>query len=100
MLGRLRAIFAGVSKSWRCGLVEFGGEAGHVGLLVEAHPSMNLARFVGNLKTVGSRYVRKEFAQHPKWFFWKTRFWNNVYAVVSSGGYASIEQLLGCIQDQ
>lgn len=100
MLERLRAIFEDVSKSWRCTLVEFGGEADHVHLLVEAHPSMNLARFVGNLKAVSSRYVRKEFAQHLKRFFWRTRFWNSAYAVVSAGGHASIEQLLDYIQDQ
>jgi putative transposase len=100
MLERLRAIFADVSESWRCRLVEFGGESDHVHLLVEAHPSMNLARFIGNLKTVSSRYMRKEFANHLRRFFWKTRFWNSAYAVVSAGGHASIEQLLAYIQDQ
>lgn len=100
MLERLRAIFTDVSKSWRCTLVEFGGEADHVHLQVEAHPSMNLARFVGNLKTVSSRYIRKEFADHLRQFFWKTRFWNSAYAVMSAGGHASIEQLLAYIRDQ
>jgi putative transposase len=100
MLERLRAIFADVSQSWRCSLVEFGGESDHVHLLVEAHPSMNLARFIGNLKTVSSRYMRKEFASHLQRFFWKARFWNSAYAVVSAGGHASIEQLLAYIQDQ
>jgi len=100
MLERLRAIFADVSQSWRCELIEFGGEADHVHLLVQAHPSMNLARFVGNLKTVSSRYIRKEYADHLAQFFWKTRFWNNAYGVVSAGGHASIEQLLAYIQDQ
>jgi putative transposase len=50
---------------------------------------MNLARFIGNLKTVSSRYMRKKFANHLKRFFWKTRFWNSAYAVVSAGGHAS-----------
>ncbi len=100
MLERLRGIFADVSASWRCTLVEFGGEADHVHLLIEAHPSMNLARFVGNLKTVSSRYLRKEFAAHLRQFFWKARFWNSAYAVVSAGGHASIDQLLAYIQDQ
>jgi len=56
---------------------------------------MNLARFVGNLKTVSSRYLRREFEQHLKRFFW-----NNAYGVVTAGGHASIEQLLAYIQDQ
>ena len=61
---------------------------------------MNLARFVRNLKTVSSRYLRKEFEAHLRKFFWKKRFWNNAYGVVSAGGHASIEQLLRYIQDQ
>lgn len=100
MLERLRGIFADVSTSWRCTLVEFGGEADHVHLLIEAHPSMNLARFIGNLKTVSSRYLRKEYAGHLRQFFWKARFWNSAYAVVSAGGHANIEQFLAYIQDQ
>lgn len=100
MLDRMRAIFSDVSASWRCELIEFNGEADHVHLLVEGHPSMDLSRFVGNLKTVSSRYLRKEFAQHLARFFWKNRFWNSAYAVVSAGGHASIEQLVQYIQDQ
>lgn len=100
MLERMREIFETVSASWRCRLVEFGGEAGHVHLLVDAHPSMNLARFVGNLKTVSSRYIRNEFKEHLRAYFWKKRFWNSAYGVVSAGVHASIEQLLHYIQDQ
>ena len=100
MLIRLQMIFADVAQSWRCRLIEFGGEADHVHLLVEAHPSMDLARFVGNLKTVSSRYIRKEYADHLKRFFWKNKFWNNADGVVSSGGHASIEQLLEYVRDQ
>ena len=100
MLERMRSIFEDVSASWRCRLLEFGGEADYVHLLVQAHPSMNLARFVGNLKTVSSRYLRKEFEEHLRRFFWKTRFWNNAYGVVSAGGHASIEQLLAYVRDQ
>lgn len=100
MLNRMRVIFADVCESWRCNLVEFGGEADHVHLLVDGQPSMDLARFVGNLKTVSSRYIRKEYAEHLRQFFWKVRFWSGAYAVVSAGGHASIEQLLAYIQDQ
>lgn len=100
MLDRLGAIFVNVSDSWRCKLIEFGGESDHVHLLVEAHPSMDLSRFVGNLKTVSSRHIRKEFAEHLRKYFWKVRFWNSAYGVVSAGGHANIEQLLAYIQDQ
>ena len=100
MLDRMREIFAGVCRSWRCELVEFSGEPDHVHLLVSAHPAMNLARMVGNLKTVSARLLRKEFGAHLAKYYWKARFWNSAYAVVSAGGHASIEQLLAYIQDQ
>jgi putative transposase len=100
MLDRMQEIFSNVCRRWRCELVEFGGEADHVHLLIDAHPSMNLARMIGNLKTVSARLIRKEFEDHLKKYFWKVKFWNNAYAVVSAGGHASIETLLQYIQDQ
>jgi putative transposase len=100
MLARLGEIFSNTCQSWRCTLVELSGERDHVHLLVEAHPAMDLSRFVGNLKTVSARLMRKEFAEHLRRFFWKTKFWNSAYAVVSVGGHASIEQLVAYIQHQ
>ena len=100
MLHRLREIFANCCVKWRCALVEFGGESDHVQLLIDGHPSMNLARMIGNLKTVSARLIRKEFKQHLSKYFWKVRFWNNADAVVSAGGHANIETLLTYIQDQ
>ena len=61
---------------------------------------MNLARRVGNLKTVSARLVRKEFAAHLKSYFWKDRFWSSSYAVVTAGGHASLEQLIAYVQGQ
>lgn len=100
MLDRMREIFANCCRSWRCELIEFGGEADHVHLLVDAHPSMNLARMIGNLKTVSARLIRKEFAEHLKKYYWEARFWNNAYAVVSAGGHASMETLIEYVRDQ
>ena len=100
MLSRLQEIFAKVCKDWRCKLSACNGEADHVHLLIEGQPSMNLARMAGNLKTVSARLIRKEFGAHLKQYYWKARFWNNAYAVVTAGGHASIEQLLAYVQDQ
>jgi len=100
MLDRLRELFAKGCAQWRCRLVEFGGEADHVHLLIEGHPAMNLARMIGNLKTVSARRMRQEYVAHLRGFFWKARFWNNAYTVASAGGYAHLAQLLDYIQDQ
>ncbi|WP_371881468.1 IS200/IS605 family transposase [Caballeronia sp. S22] len=100
MLTRLGAIFGKVCADWRCELVELSGERDHVHLLISGHPSMNLARMVGNLKTVSARLIRKEYATHLAKYYWKAKFWNHAYAVVSAGGHANIEQLITYIRDQ
>ena len=65
MMLRLKKIFADVCHSWRCKLVEFGCEADHVHLLVDAHPSMDLSRFIGNGVFQGScpmNFLRPNFS--------------------------------------
>src|SRR5450631_4137709 len=100
MLARLQLILTGTLEQWGCRMVEFGGEADHVHLLIEGKPAMDLARMIGNLKTVSARTIRKEFGEELAPFFWKPYFWNKAYAVVSVGGRAPIETLLQYIQDQ
>ena len=55
---------------------------------------------IGNLKTVSARRMRQGYVAHLRGFFWKARFWNNAYAVVSVGGHANLAQLLDYIQGQ
>jgi len=100
MLERLEVISRDILTKWRCHLVEFGGEADHVHLLIEAHPAMDLSRLVGNLKTVTARRIRSEYAEHLAQYFWKPIFWNKAYAIISVGGRANLNTLISYIQDQ
>ena len=68
MLDRLEAGFRDALAIWDCRLVEFGGEADHVHLLIDAKPAMDLSSMIANLKTVSSRRIRSEFAQHLRQF--------------------------------
>jgi|SRR5690554_1083480 len=90
MMERMRDIFADVLNKWGCQLTEFGAEPDHVHLLIEAHPSLDLSRLVGNLKTVSARHLRREYADHLKPYFWKPYFWSRSYAATTTGG-ASLE---------
>jgi putative transposase len=59
--------------------LEFNGEADHVHLL--------LSLFVNNLKTVTSRYIRKELGSELKQYYWnKPVFWSRSYCIISCGG--------------
>ena len=100
MLGRLKEEFTRLCVLWECELVEFGGEADHVHLLIEAHPGVLPSKLVGNLKSVSSRKIRKEFEDHLKQYFWKPYFWSRSYSLFSVGGLAPIEVLLRYIQEQ
>jgi len=100
MLTRMREILVDVLRDWRCDLVEFNGESDHVHLLIRAHPALNVASMVGNLKTVTSRLLRAEFRSHLQPFYWKPMLWNKAYAVVSVGPHASLEVVMKYIQDQ
>lgn len=100
MLARLESLFGDILRQWRCTLVEFGGEADHIHLLVDAHPSLNLAELVGNLKSVSARKMRQEFASELKPYYWKPYFWSRSYAALSVASGANLETLIAYLQNQ
>lgn len=99
ILDRMNLIFRDVLRKWGCDLLEFSGESDHVHLLIDGHPSLDLSRMVGNLKTVSARRIRTEYAVHLAPYFWKPYFWSRSYCVVSAGG-ASLETLKRYIENQ
>ena len=99
MLTRAEGILSEVLRDWRCELVEFGGEADHVHLLFRGHPAMELSRLVNNLKTVSSRLLRKEFAEHLAKFNWKPVLWHGAY-YVGTVGDASLETVRRYVETQ
>jgi len=85
LLEYLRTAFAHNLEQWRCKLLEFGGEADHVHLLVDIHPALDISVLINNLKTSSARRVRNRFAEHIRKFYWKPVFWHRAYFVVSVG---------------
>jgi len=41
LLGYLETAFGEILSAWRCKLLEFGGEADHVHLLIDIHPALD-----------------------------------------------------------
>lgn len=99
MLLRLEEIFTKLCQNQKSELVEFGGEADHVHLLVDLSPDVAVSKLVNTLKTISSRMIRKEFADHVNKFYWKPVFWTGAYCVISAGG-APLEILKQYIQNQ
>jgi putative transposase len=99
MLERLGVIFGETLKKWEGTLVEFNGDADHVHLLISVNPKVQPSKLVNNLKTVSSRLIRKEFAEHLDKVYHKPVFWSRSYCIISWGG-APISVLKQYIQQQ
>jgi putative transposase len=118
MLERLHIIFEELLVKWDCKLVEFNGEDNHIHLLFQYHPDLELSKLVNNLKSVSSRKLRQEFAEHLERFYsepvaadgfpgisklanpkGKDVFWNGSYFVASCGG-VTVSTLRKYIENQ
>ncbi len=99
MLTRLEEIFMALMDKWEGRLVEFNGESDHVHLLLQYNPQTEPSKLINNLKTVSSRYLRKEFAIEVNKVYWQDVFWTNGYFVASCGGI-TVEQLKQYIEEQ
>lgn len=86
MLSRLHSILEELLGKWDCKLIEFNGEEDHVHLLFQYFPDLELSKLVNNVKSVTSRRLRQEFAEHLDKIYWKDVFWNGSYFVASCGG--------------
>jgi len=69
LLDALREAFAEILTDWRCTLIELGGEANPVHLLVGIHPALNLSPWMNNLKSASSRRMRNRLADHLAKFY-------------------------------
>ena len=57
------------------------------GFIQEATGSLTAGAFVNNRKTVTSRLLGKEFADHLKRYYWsKPVFWSRSYCILTVGG--------------
>jgi len=99
MLTRLEAIFKALMEKWEGRLIEFNGETDHVHLLIQYTPQTEPSKLINNLKTVSSRYLRKEFAERVNQFYRKDVLWTNGYFIASCGG-VTVEQLKQYIEEQ
>ena len=99
MLVRLEEVFKTLMEKWDGKLIEFNGECDHVHLLLQYTPQTEPSKLINNLKTVSSRYLRKEFALRVNEFYHKDVLWTNGYFIASCGG-VTVDQLKQYIEDQ
>lgn len=90
ILDRLKEIVTDLCQKW---------EADHVHLLLDMYPNIMPSKFINNLKTVTSRLMRKEFAEHLAEFYWKLVLWTRAYCLLTTGG-ATIDTIRQYIEKQ
>jgi len=99
MLDYLKAAFGEILDHWRCSLVEFGGEADHVHLLVNIHPALDISVLINNLKTASARRIRPRYKDQVDKFYWKPVFWHRAY-YVGSVGDVTLETIKRYVEQQ
>lgn len=99
MLDRLDEILLLLLPKWDCQLIEFNGESDHVHILFRYTPQTDLTKFINNIKSVSSRYLRKEFTQRVEQFYKKDVLWNGSYFIASCGG-VTVETLKKYVENQ
>ena len=99
LLKRAEELSKDLCEKWDIELIEFGGEADHIHLLLSMHPNVMPSKFINNFKTVTSRLLRKECSEHLTKYFWKPVLWTRAYCLLSTGG-ATIETIRKYIEKQ
>ena len=99
MIDRLGEILKELLFKWDSKVVDFNGESDHVHLLFQYTPQTELPKFINNIKTVTSRYLRKEFPDRVNQFYYKDVLWNGSYFIASCGG-VTVEPLKEYVESQ
>jgi putative transposase len=99
MIARLGEILKELLKKWDSEVVDFNGESDYVHLIFRYTPQTELPKFINNVKTVTSRYLRKEFPDRVNQFYHKDVLWNGSYFIASCGG-VTVETLKKYLESQ
>ncbi len=80
-LGLIKSAFDGVAHKMGFQVLEFGGEADHVHVLLEYSPKLSISQLANHLKGVSSRLYRKQYSSPHA-----DHLWSPSYFAVSVGG--------------
>jgi putative transposase len=95
ILTEFKDIVNNLANLWNIQILEVNGENDHVHLLISYYPTLELAKFVNNIKTVTSRLLRKHNASLKR----HKVLWSRSYCILSTGG-ATIEVIKKYIENQ
>ena len=79
-------------EGWGGELIEGKADKDHLHLLFSLPPDKELARYIGLMKQVSARQVRKKYKEQLKEYLWGDSFWTDSYYLSSTGG-ANLENI-------
>ena len=85
MLVRLEEIIRELCNKADIQVIKLNAAPNNVYIVLEAHPNIMPSKFVNSLKTVTSRFMRKEFADELAKFYSEKVLWTRGYCLVTSG---------------
>lgn len=96
---RLEEVAHNLFTKWNCEILEINGKEDHLHILFNAPPQIKLTNTINSFKTVTSRYIRNEFEDFLKPYYWNPYFWSKSYLILTTGG-APISVIKKYIEDQ
>ena len=95
MLGKISELL----EEWGGELLEGKADKDHLHILFTLPPDKELARYIGLMKQVTARLVRKNYREYLKNYLWGDSFWSDSYYIGSTGG-ANLEAIEEYIKKQ
>lgn len=68
-------------KERRLKIVEINVDKDHIHILFYSYPNINLSQYINAYKSGSSRYLRKNYEEYLKEFYWENKFWSNSYFI-------------------
>ena len=73
-------------NTWFVDILEFNGEQDHIHILLELNPTIQPSKYINNLKTITSRYIRKNYKRYVDKYYHKNVLWSRAYCLLTVGG--------------
>lgn len=95
---RLKEVNLDIAEKFGIKIIEQETDKDHIHILFESKPQTQVSKFINSMKSVSSRYIRKEFPE-IKEKLWKDSFWSRSYFLASTG-QVSLDVLKNYVENQ
>lgn len=88
MIKALELIVKDITKNADVNLTGFNSGPSYIHLTLDVHPNIMPSKFVNNLKTITSRFLRRDFTEHLNQFYSEPTLWARGYCILTDSNDA------------